>query len=167
MTLEHLPRILSSQAVIRFQDCDPYNHLNNSRYIDYFFNAREDQVLAEYGLNIYALGQTQGIGWVVAHNQIAYIKPATLMENVQITSKIIRFESRWMDVEFIMSNNTSRELRSLMWTRFVHVDIRAASSIEHSPEFIEMFNSVLHPVEDLDFQSRLKTVRLEATQAAR
>ncbi len=165
--MENLPSLLSSQSVIRFQDCDPYNHLNNSRYIDYFFNAREDQVLQAYGLNIYALGHTHGIGWVVAHNQIAYIKPATLMENVRITSKIIRFESRWMDVEFIMSNNASRELRSLMWTRFVHVDIRSASSIEHSPEFIEMFNSVLYEVDDKDFQSRLKTVRQQAVQGAR
>ncbi len=165
--MENLPSLLSSQSIIRFQDCDPYNHLNNSRYIDYFFNAREDQVLEAYGLNIYALAHTHGIGWVVAHNQIAYIKPANLMENVRITSKIIRFESRWMDVEFIMSNGKSGELRAFMWTRFVHVDIRSASSIEHSAEFIEMFNSVLHPVEDTDFQSRLKTVRQTSAQEVR
>ena len=40
------PGILSSTAIIRFQDCDPYSHLNNGRYLDYFMNAREDQVWA-------------------------------------------------------------------------------------------------------------------------
>ncbi len=29
-----------TQIVIRFQDCDPFGHLNNARYIDYFVNAR-------------------------------------------------------------------------------------------------------------------------------
>ncbi len=37
------PEVLTSQAIIRFQDCDPYAHLNNGRYLDYFMNAREDQ----------------------------------------------------------------------------------------------------------------------------
>ena len=46
-------QILSSTAVIRFQDCDPYAHLNNGRYLDYFMNAREDQLLKMYGFNIY------------------------------------------------------------------------------------------------------------------
>jgi acyl-CoA thioester hydrolase len=30
--------ILESKAIIRFSDCDPFNHLNNSSYINYFFN---------------------------------------------------------------------------------------------------------------------------------
>ena len=25
-----------SEVVIRFPDCDPFRHLNNSRYVDYF-----------------------------------------------------------------------------------------------------------------------------------
>ena len=29
---------------VRFQDCDPFGHLNNARYIDYFLNARQDQI---------------------------------------------------------------------------------------------------------------------------
>ena len=33
-----------SSSLIRFQDCDPLRHLNNAKYFDYYFNAREDQV---------------------------------------------------------------------------------------------------------------------------
>ncbi|WP_192348725.1 hypothetical protein [Algoriphagus sp. Y33] len=33
-------KIPESNSVIRFQDYDPFNHLNNARYIDYFINAR-------------------------------------------------------------------------------------------------------------------------------
>ena len=35
-----------SKSIIRFQDCDPLRHLNNAKYFDYFFNAREEQVLS-------------------------------------------------------------------------------------------------------------------------
>ena len=42
------PKKLYSKAVIRFQDCDPLKHLNNAKYFDYFFNAREDQVATIY-----------------------------------------------------------------------------------------------------------------------
>ena len=44
-----------SKVLIRFSDCDPFNHLNNARYIDYFINAREDQLLANINFNIYII----------------------------------------------------------------------------------------------------------------
>jgi len=36
-------KILQSTYQVRFQDSDPFRHLNNARYLDYFVNAREDQ----------------------------------------------------------------------------------------------------------------------------
>ena len=32
---------LQSTVKIRFQDCDPFNHLNNAAYLNYFVNARD------------------------------------------------------------------------------------------------------------------------------
>jgi acyl-CoA thioester hydrolase len=34
---------------VRFNDCDPLGHLNNSKYIDYFLNAREDHLKEHFG----------------------------------------------------------------------------------------------------------------------
>jgi len=45
------PKETETASVIRFQDCDPLGHLNNAKYFDYFFNAREDQVSKIYGYN--------------------------------------------------------------------------------------------------------------------
>ena len=39
----------TSKAKIRFIDCDPIGHLNNSKYLDYMLNAREDHVEDYYG----------------------------------------------------------------------------------------------------------------------
>ena len=38
-----------SKVAIRFQDCDPFAHLNNAKYIEYFINAREDHLIQAYG----------------------------------------------------------------------------------------------------------------------
>ena len=153
--MSNLPSLLESTATIRFQDCDPYNHLNNAKYIDYFMNAREDQVLEAYGLDIYHLTLTTGKAWVVAYNQVAYVQPAVLMERVKITSCIIEVNSRWMTVEFQMRNGETDRFKSLMWTKFVYADIRTGGSVNHGEEFMEMFRQVLHPVEEKTFVERL------------
>ncbi|MEM8567925.1 MAG: thioesterase family protein, partial [Bacteroidota bacterium] len=49
-----LMKTLESIHTIRFPDCDPFNHLNNARYIDYFINAREDHELQHFNFNAYA-----------------------------------------------------------------------------------------------------------------
>ncbi len=36
---KHYPQDTESRVVIRFQDCDPMQHLNNAKYFDYYFNA--------------------------------------------------------------------------------------------------------------------------------
>ncbi len=40
-----LKKILESTVRIHYQDCDPFNHLNNSKYIDYIVAARTEQLL--------------------------------------------------------------------------------------------------------------------------
>ena len=57
-------KIFESECLIRFSDCDPFNHLNNSRYIDYFINAREDHLLAYHDFNLYDLAKEKKLGWV-------------------------------------------------------------------------------------------------------
>lgn len=47
--MKQLKKIIESKVKIRFPDCDPFNHLNNSKYIDYFINAREDQLIGNTG----------------------------------------------------------------------------------------------------------------------
>src|SRR6478609_1468305 len=106
-----------SRVLIRFQDCDPFNHLNNSKYIDYFINAREDQVAEHYNLDIFAMAKTKGIAWVVASNQIAYISPAFTMETVVIQSHLFAFSEKSLSVEMSMWDEKQTKLKSLFWVK--------------------------------------------------
>jgi acyl-CoA thioester hydrolase len=148
------PRILSSTAIIRFQDCDPYSHLNNGRYLDYFMNAREDQVWHAYDFNIYEYSRKTGLGWVVSQNQIAYVRPALLMEEVTMESQIIESGSKYIKVEMRMYD-AARKLKSLLWAQFIHIDIQKGKSVAHSEELQPLFDLVCEPVKEKDFNERL------------
>ncbi len=159
--MSDLPKLLTSTTFVRFQDCDPYKHLNNIKYLDYFINAREDQVLEAYDLDIYNVAITQGVGWVTAQNQIAYIRAAVMKEKVEITSKIIQFAPRAMSVEFQMLNAETGQLKAFMWSKFVHIDMRTAKSIEHNAYFMEMFSKLTVSVGADHFEERVKALRAE------
>lgn len=148
------PVPLESTTTIRFQDCDPYSHLNNGRYLDYFMNAREDQVKEAYGFDIYDYSRQTGKGWVVSQNQIAYIRPALLMEEVKMVSQLVVTTPKFLHVEMRMLAMDG-SLKSLLWAQFIHVDIRAGKSIPHDPELQKLFDAVCIPVAEKEFSVRL------------
>lgn len=152
-----VPEVLQSTAIIRFQDCDPYAHLNNGRYLDYFMNAREDMVWKAYDFNIYDYSRSTGLGWVVTQNQIAYLRPALLMEEVNMESQLTESKPKFIQVEMRM-RDAEGKLKSLLWAQFIHVDIRKAKSIAHSDELQELFDKVCLPVAEKDFNERLKAL---------
>lgn len=149
-----MEKILRSERLIRFQDCDPFNHLNNARYLDYFINAREDQVQEHYNLAIYDYAKISGKGWVVASNQISYIRPATTMETVLIESQLVQFTNKWLLVECRMWDKNQTELKAVMWTKLMQVDLKNGGITTHSDEHMQLFESVHAPVEAGSFEER-------------
>ncbi|HEY6064193.1 MAG TPA: acyl-CoA thioesterase, partial [Chitinophagaceae bacterium] len=147
----------SSKAIIRFQDCDPYAHLNNGRYLDYFMNAREDQLWHNYDFNIYDYSRTTGLGWVVTQSQIAYVRPALLMEEVTIETQLIESKGKFVQVEMRLYD-ADRKLKSLLWVQFIHINIQQGKSAAHPEELQRLFETVLTPVAEKDFNERLKVL---------
>ena len=62
---------LFSKAKIRFTDCDPMGHLNNSRYIDYMLNAREDHMAEHYEFTHEEYAHKTGCVWIVIRNSLS------------------------------------------------------------------------------------------------
>jgi YbgC/YbaW family acyl-CoA thioester hydrolase len=151
---KELPKVLESTATVRFQDCDPFNHLNNARYLDYFLNAREDQLVAHYGFDVYQLAASTGMGWVVGRSQIAYLKPAKLMEEVVIQSQLIQVGERDLHVEMRMLDKDKTHLKALLWTNFVHFRIATGRAEKHNLEYMAFFSRVVNPVEASSFDMR-------------
>ena len=155
-----LPKIVQSQTKIRFQDCDPFNHLNNGSYINYFMNHREDQLLKHYDIDIYGMAKTIGKSWVSSRNQIAYLKPAFLMETVTIESQLIYFDSSNLTVEMRMFNEDKSHLKAIIWCSFVHFNLLKQQRYVHTEAFMNLFESIVLPVETSTFEERLKHLKL-------
>ncbi|RNL91708.1 acyl-CoA thioesterase [Sinomicrobium pectinilyticum] len=152
--MEKRPSILESRTKIRFQDCDPFNHLNNARYLDYFINAREDQLLEQYNLDIFRIVREQGLGWVVSSSHIAYLKPVFTMEEVVIETQLIRYSDKHLQVEARMWDKDKTVLKSVAWINFVHFNLRTSKVQRHTEEFMELFREVLLPVKSTTFEER-------------
>lgn len=150
------PSILQDQVKIRFVDCDPFNHLNNSRYLDYFINSREDQIEAHYDLNVYLIGKKTGKSWVVGSHQIAYLKPVFLRENVCIESQIIQYSEKNTLVEMRMYNEDKSQIKALLWSDFVYYDLINQKSTTHESMYMNLFEEVLEEVEETEFKSRIR-----------
>jgi YbgC/YbaW family acyl-CoA thioester hydrolase len=155
-----LLKTLESKMKILFHDCDPFSHLNNSRYIDYFLTARGDQLIDNYSLDIYKMAQTKGIGWVSAQTQISYIVPAYLMENVTIQTQLIGYSEKSLLLEAFMWNDNKTVVKAFMWTKLVHFNLTTQRSHPHSKELMEFFKEIVHPLPgEMNFESRAKSLK--------
>ncbi len=146
----------SSCYKIRFSDCDPFGHLNNARYLDYFLNAREDHLKDYYQLELKEY-YSQGISWLVGAHEINYLKPADYDEKVCITTSLINVHDDMLQVEMFMTDEKQSHLKSILRTKFIPVNIRTGKREKHSEAFMIFAKSIENPTAgSQSMQERLK-----------
>jgi YbgC/YbaW family acyl-CoA thioester hydrolase len=161
--MSELKKVVESKMKIRFHDCDPFNHLNNSRYLDYIITAREDQLLDNYNFDIYKLAQERGVGWVMAQTQISYFLPARLMEEVVIETQLLSYSEKVLHVEAFMWNNSKTSLKSIMWAKLVHYNLKEQRSHKHHDDLMSFFNEIVNPLPSrMNFEERIQSIKPQA-----
>ena len=155
-----LEKEVESQTLVRFPDCDPFNHLNNSKYIDYIINAREDQLLKYYDINIHKMVKETGLTWVVAQNNISYIVPAEIMETITIQTRLLSYNEKTLLLEALMWDKDKTIIKAVMWSKQAHYNLQTKRSHQHSEEFMDFFKSIHYPLPDnLSFDERVKSLK--------
>lgn|GEM_PF-77927 len=151
----------SSKVCIRFQDCDPFGHLYNARYLDYFINAREDHLAEHYGLDIYERQRELKENWLITKHEIAYISPAGLRETVVIKTCLLAFTEDSLLMEGVMLDETECHLKAVLWTRFRYFCFKSLKPSKHSPDLMELFGAIaLSETRDPEtFDSRVAELR--------
>jgi acyl-CoA thioester hydrolase len=160
--LSDMPVEAESRVIIRFQDCDPLMHLNNAKYFDYFFNAREDQVSKLYGFSYEAMYRELKTSWVVYQHQIAYMRPAKISEWVRITSRVIHFDEDTMVTESFMTNDLRTELKTMLWTISKHVSVVSGKRVPHPEELMDFLQATCMPgvnFPHLNFNDRIHEIK--------
>jgi acyl-CoA thioester hydrolase len=153
-----------SRVLVRFQDCDPFGHLNNAKYLEYFINAREDHLKQAYGFDLFAHGRAAGRGWVVSRHQIAYLAPAACAEEVRIRTCLRRYTDQSALVEGCMYDASGARLKALLWSDFVYVRLDTGRPVKHPPDILA-FLAGIHldePGFPQDFQARERAFAVKA-----
>ena len=158
--MKEMKKIIESTMKVRFHDCDPFNHLNNSRYIDYIMTARGDQLLDNYDFDIYRIAREELVGWVTAQTQISYLSPAFLAEELLIQTQLISYNEKSLLFEAVMWNKEQTSIKAVLWGRLVHFHLGLQKSHQHSEKLMQFFEQVVNPLPtDIGFEERVKTLR--------
>ena len=163
------PTETESRAIIRFQDCDPLQHLNNSKYFDYYFNAREDQVAKLYDFNPGQLFREFKTSWVVYQHQIAYVRPALVSEWVRIMSRVIFYDEDTLVTEFYMTDDAKSQLKNVLWMTSKYVSVETGKRISHHPAVMELLDTIVVPNVDfvsLQFNERIRHIKQQLQPVA-
>ncbi len=148
-----------TEVVIRFQDCDPFGHLNNARYIDYFLNAREDHLADQYDLDIYERQKQSKTNWVIAKTEIAYLSPVIFRERVLIRTRLIHHTDTSLLMEGVMTGMIRKDLKSVTWIEFRHFDLACQTPARHSARLMDLFQKIAaRGINTSDFDARIKEV---------
>lgn len=138
---KHYPKETESRVVIRFQDCDPLQHLNNAKYFDYFFNAREDQVPKLYGLEMIDMINKYKAAWVVYNHNISYVRPARVGEWVRIMSRLLWYNHNTVVLEYYMTDDSKSELKTVLWTTMRYVTVKEGISTDHEGAVLDFLKA--------------------------
>ena len=151
-----------SRTIIRFQDCDPLQHLNNAKYFDYYFNAREDQVAKLYGFAPAQLFRELKTSWVVYQHQIAYVRPALVSEWVRIMSRLVYFDTDTTITEYYMTDDRKEQLKSVLWVTSKYISVETGKRIPHHPAVMDLLGAIKLPGHDLHtmpFNDRIREIK--------
>jgi len=160
------PKLTESLVMIRFQDCDPLQHLNNAKYFDYYYNARDDQVAKLYDFRMSALYEQFESIWVVYNHQIAYLKSAMMGTWVGVFSRIIWHNENTVLVEYFMTDEARTHLKNILWTtlRFVKFGGKATMHPEPLMAFLTKITVPGINYSSAGFQKRIKEVKAEVAR---
>jgi len=157
----HYPKETESRIVIRFQDCDPLQHLNNAKYFDYYFNAREDQVPKLYGVEMMDFIRKYKSTWVVYNHNISYVRPAKVGEWVRIMSRVLWHDEHTAVIEYYMTDDDRHELKNLMWTTLKYVTIAEGKLTKHDGAVADYLKatSLQMDISQMTISQRVKAIK--------
>ncbi|HVU58710.1 MAG TPA: acyl-CoA thioesterase [Puia sp.] len=127
---------------IRFNDCDPFGHLNNSRYIDYFLNAREDHLKEHYSIDLKEWA-AKGIGFVVSRHEIQYIRAVSYNDTVCIQSALVGYGDNYIEVEMQMYDKEQQNRKAVLLSKFTQIDLRTGKKSNLTGELEDFARQVL------------------------
>jgi acyl-CoA thioester hydrolase len=121
------PIVFKTAHRIAFSDIDPYNHVSTARYATYFVDHRMQGLRDHVGWDVETL-TTAPFMVFVRRLEIDFVRPASLGQDITITSFVRDFRGPDATIECTMSDAAGKDLaRCLMIVAHVDRQTRRAS----------------------------------------
>ncbi|MFM9989358.1 acyl-CoA thioesterase [Flavobacterium sp.] len=152
----------NSKDKIRFTDCDMFGHLNNSRYLEYLINAREDHLKDFYNFDFNEYYKND-LAWVIGSHEIVYLRPAVFNEIVTIQSSLLNLDVDSLHVETIMMDESQNQIKAIMWSKLIPVNLKTGRKVPHDSKFMEWAKTIVNTevINNVDLQIRTKQLLTE------
>jgi acyl-CoA thioester hydrolase/thioesterase-3 len=116
-------RVHTTLLQVRPDDIDLFGHVHSSRYMDYVFAARLEQMEMCYGMPLQEFMQ-YNLGWYLSATEMRYLKPLKLGDSMKVQTAIVSMGTASVRVEFAILRDADDVLCCKGWAEYVMVDLQ-------------------------------------------
>ena len=139
MTTEKTYSRFTTELRVRPDDIDMFQHVHNSKYLDYVLAARYEQMETCYGMSMEQF-MAEGYGWVVKTAHVNFIRPLTLGEAFSVTTGIVSMDEKSARVTYEIISFKSGKLCSDGWFEYVLINLKTGRSMPITPAMIDKYS---------------------------
>jgi thioesterase-3 len=131
--------IFESELNVRPDDIDMFNHVHNSKYLDYVLAARYEQMDKFYGMS-WENFAAQGFGWVVAKVTINFKRPLKMGDKMIVRTGILEMNEKGSYVQFEIINQSTGKVASDGIFDYAMIDLATQRSCKVNEEMIKAYS---------------------------
>ncbi|RYF87767.1 MAG: acyl-CoA thioesterase [Chitinophagaceae bacterium] len=131
--------IFETSLRVRPDDIDMFNHVHNSKYLDYVLAARYQQMEENYGMSWEKFTEI-GFGWVVSKVVINFKRPLIMNDEMNIRTGIIEINEKGCVVQFDIINKRTGKSASDGTFDYVMIDMQTGRSARVTEEMIRVYS---------------------------
>ncbi len=129
----------TSEIPVRPDDIDMFQHVHNSRYLDYIQAARYDQMTNCYKMSMEEF-LIMGFGFVVKKAELNFKRPLIMGDVMLISTQVKEFVGTDILVEFEILHKTKQKICCDGLMTYTMINLKTGRSEKIPSEIIEKFS---------------------------
>lgn len=131
--------IFETELNVRPDDIDMFNHVHNSKYLDYVLAARYEQMEKYYGMSWEKFTE-QGFGWVVSKVTINFKRALKMGDKMLVRTGILEMNEKGSSVQFQILNKTTGKVSTDGIFDYVMIDLTTQRACKVNEEMIKAYS---------------------------
>jgi acyl-CoA thioester hydrolase/thioesterase-3 len=116
--------VYTTRMQVRPDDIDMFGHVHSSRYMDYVFAARLEQMERCYGMSLQEFLE-HNLGWYLSATQLRFLKPLKMGDMMDVQTQIVTMGKASVKVEFRILLASNAQESCTGWAEYVMVDLKS------------------------------------------